>query len=268
MKPFYKACTILIILVVFLRCSDKDQVDIPISLIKSVTVFDIANNFNGSDLYVELGMEETTNPIEVRIYVVQNSITVDEGSLASLPDDNYQSYTYQGGAYIKVQLKENLKDIKGNAIEQDVDYMVLTGIAVSGQVKISSIVTSINLTNKNPLEGGYKGTWDDNFYTNFPISARIDNSTDTEISGPFYYTSNFRACCGGRDDGSIVLTLDGNNITVFRYDQDLLTYMGGCIGTYTGSGKIVDFRSFQIDFTGSDCDGAHTGGRISLTKVN
>ncbi|NNF34469.1 MAG: hypothetical protein HKN68_10195 [Saprospiraceae bacterium] len=119
------------------------------------------------------------------------------------------------------------------------------------------------------IDGDYTGTWDDNIYTSFPISAKISESRKDFYSGPFFYSQNgsFVPCCMDTgDNGSISFEVKGDSIINFQYDQDLQFYMGGCPGLYKGSGTINSNGWLLIDFTGDDCDGTHVGGKIVLRK--
>ncbi len=119
------------------------------------------------------------------------------------------------------------------------------------------------------IDGDYTGTWNDNIYSNFPISARLSEGRKDFFSGPFFYSQNgsFVPCCmDANDNGKIFFEVKGDSIINFRYDQQLEFYMNGCPGTYTGSGIINSSGRLIIDFAGDDCDGTHTGGKIILMK--
>ena len=118
------------------------------------------------------------------------------------------------------------------------------------------------------LEGNYTGTWNDNIYTNFPISAILSNPSGSNYSGPFFYSQNgsFVPCCNDTENnGTISFTISGDSILNFRYNQNLEFFMGGCPGVYTGKGTISG-TTLNIDFSGNDCEGEHTGGKIVLRK--
>ena len=120
------------------------------------------------------------------------------------------------------------------------------------------------------IPGDYIGTWDDNIYTSFPISTKVTEGRTDFYQGPFFYSQNgsFTPCCmDSEDNGSISFEVKGDSILNFRYDQVLQFYMGGCPGDYRGSGIINSSGWLLIDFTGDDCDGTHTGGRIVLRKT-
>lgn len=118
------------------------------------------------------------------------------------------------------------------------------------------------------LEGNFVGTWDDNIYMSFPISTILSRNPSGGYTGPFFYSQNgsFTPCCNdAENNGSISFTIEGDSILDFRYNQRLEFFMGGCPGLYTGKG-IVTGNTLNISFTGNDCEGEHTGGRIVLRK--
>ena len=118
------------------------------------------------------------------------------------------------------------------------------------------------------LEGNFTGLWNDNIYTDFPISTRLTRTPTGGYTGPFFYSQNgnFTPCCNDMDDnGSISFTIEGDSILNFRYNQKLEFFMNGCPGLYTGKG-VVNGTTLNISFTGNDCEGEHTGGRIVLRK--
>ena len=117
------------------------------------------------------------------------------------------------------------------------------------------------------LAGQFIGTWDDNIYTNFGITTEL-SLDGSFLRGPFWYSNNFTSCCGGENDGAIILKLEDTQITSFTYNQRLVSFMGGaCDGIYTGEGQIENFTDLVISFTGDDCEGPHTNGRIRLRKM-
>ncbi|WP_235297326.1 hypothetical protein [Portibacter marinus] len=128
----------------------------------------------------------------------------------------------------------------------------------------------MEIPKEDPFEvkGNYIGSWDDNIYTNFPISAEIKSTGSDKFSGPFYYSQlgPYIPCCmDSGDNGTISFEIKGDSVIHFVYNQDLQFYMGGCPGTYEGSGLWNEkLGILSIDFTGEDCDGTHTGGKIIL----
>ena len=121
-----------------------------------------------------------------------------------------------------------------------------------------------------PVHGDYTGTWNDNLYTDFPISTRLDDRGNDMYGGPFFYSQQgaFIPCCMDTDDnGNISFEVSGDSILKFRYNQQLEFFQGGCPGLYQGSGTIDTINGIiNIDFTGEDCEGMHTGGRMYLQR--
>ncbi|MEO9966393.1 MAG: hypothetical protein ABJF11_11425 [Reichenbachiella sp.] len=117
------------------------------------------------------------------------------------------------------------------------------------------------------LEEKYSGTWSstlpnkvyDKIAVSFILTPDEDSNTWT---GEFFFTAGYTACCdGGKNNGTLELVIEDNVITSFEYDDTV----PGCGGTFTGSG-VVDGDILDIDFTGSDCEGEHTQGKMQLTK--
>ena len=115
------------------------------------------------------------------------------------------------------------------------------------------------------LEGDYRGSWSsttdmDITYDNFGISAKLafSNSTEDRLTGEFFATSSLASCCvAGENDGTLVLDLDGDDITAFRLNSKVQN----CTGDFIGSGTITSGSPYtlKINFTGNDCDGNHIG---------
>lgn len=118
------------------------------------------------------------------------------------------------------------------------------------------------------LEGDYVGTWNsttdmDIVYTNFAISAKFifANTDKTRLSGEFFA----RSSSTGDNDGTMQITLDGDSISSFSFNDTIID----CTGTFSGSGSITskDPYTLEINFTGNDCDGNHIG-QMVFRRIN
>lgn len=120
---------------------------------------------------------------------------------------------------------------------------------------------------EDTLEEKYSGTWSSTLpsktYDEIPISAKITPVEGTDNwTGEFFFTSNYKPCCGDvGNNGTLELTIEGDQITVFEYDDTLTN----CEGTFTGTGE-VDGSTLKISFTGFDCEGNHSDGLMTLNK--
>ncbi len=114
-------------------------------------------------------------------------------------------------------------------------------------------------------EGNYTGLWNSNTgsasFSNLKISARITEPTTGSFQGTFFISGNYTSCCGGVDDGTISFRVSDTNIADFVWDDTI----SGCTGTFSGSGAITAKDALRIQFTGTDCDGNHTGS-LTLSK--
>ena len=103
-------------------------------------------------------------------------------------------------------------------------------------------------------------------YNQIPVSAKL-TFAGSILSGEFFVTGDFTPFDGPNNDGRITVEFDGNTIKDFTYNQELPTFMGGCPGIYTGSGSLIFPFTLSMDFTGEDCEGFHTDGKLIMTKV-
>lgn len=113
--------------------------------------------------------------------------------------------------------------------------------------------------------GDYTGIWNSSTgsrtFSNLKISAEITEPTPGNFRGSFYISGNFRSCCGGVDDGTITFTVSDKEIVDFVWDDTI----NNCTGTFNGTGIITSKDAIRIEFTGTDCDGNHTG-NLTLSK--
>ena len=234
----------------------------------AIRTVDIGNNQNASDLLINFKVNNPSTIKELRAFLINPADFPNFTSTkaADLPSSSYHSLTTIS-ADNQVSLPASLNDVDGVAIAKDVEYFIGFVVLIGDDVLLNTQIGDAKITDAHFLTGRFGGTWDDNIYAGFGISAELDLRGKI-LSGPFWYSNNFTSCCGGQNDGSITLELEDSKITSFRYDQKLVSFMGGaCNGTYTGEGEIENFTELVINFEGDDCEGPHTGGRIRLVKV-
>ncbi len=255
---------LMILTILLLACSKEDEEDLISENITITRVFDIGNNGNASDIRIEFEVLDP-NVGDFQIIVSKESSfgALNLELIQNLGDNQYLSVGTSSETEYREYLPASLLDSDGDSITNDVNYNIVI-YTVESQ-KLSSPFEGFSLKNESVINGEYIGLWNDNLYTDFGISAVITGSGST-FRGDFYYTSNFTSCCGGQTDGSISFQVVDGEILSFRYNQDLIDFMGGCPGLYNGSGEVVNDFDLLIDFEGEDCEGPHTGGKISLRK--
>jgi len=271
MRRFYlnSIFQIIMITTVLISCNSDDESIVDLSSVSHFSTRDIGDSNNASDILVEFAIKDFDNLTELRLVLIKldEVSQFDLATVQSLIADSYQTVqTIVNKAEYSIRLRSELKDIKGQNVVNGFDYAVKLILVSENELQIAEKFDVVILSSVPYLQGKYVGTWDDNIYTSFGISADLRFSSGM-LSGPFYYTNNFTSCCGGQDDGRILVEIVNDSIIDnFRYDQVLITFMNGCDGTYTGQGDIMNYTNLVINFSGDDCEGPHTGGRIFLRK--
>lgn len=233
----------------------------------AIRTVDIGNNQNASDLIVSFKVNNPSTIKELRAFLINPADFPDFTSTKAeeLLRSSYHTITTID-ADNQVVLPATLNAVDGTSIEKDVDYFIGFAVLVGDDVLLNSQIGEAKITDDHFLTGRFTGTWDDNLYSGFGISAEL-TLAGSFLSGPFWYSNNFTSCCGGQNDGTISLRLEDTKISSFTYNQQLVSFMGGaCNGTYTGEGQIENFTDLVISFEGDDCEGPHTNGRIVLRK--
>ncbi|MEZ4974895.1 MAG: hypothetical protein R2820_16430, partial [Cyclobacteriaceae bacterium] len=201
------------------------------------------------------------------LIIAKDKMSIHESDIAGLSPNQIHEVDMADQVKVKFRLKEDMLDIENNPLQTNIKYQLVVIIRAEGNLRLTRHQFEVTLTNSHYLLGDYLGKWNDNIYTDFPVTAKITNVNNNFASGRFFYSGSFGACCGGPDDGAISFQIDDEAITNFRYDQNLPNYMGGCPGEYNGSGIVEDFSQLQISFSGTDCDGAHSGGKMILSRI-
>lgn len=271
MNKFIKSLLLILVISTYITCSDEDTV-VSTEVIENPKVIDVANTNSASDLIVLFRVKENNlNLTGARIGLVQSTkfsaFTADKAR--SLPPSSYTEISgIAPNKLLEVRLSQSLQDVDGEKISQTTNYKVVFMLLSNNQVLLDKNTITATLGVTHFLDGKYTGTWNDNRYSNFPVSATL-GVNGSSLKGAFYYSGNFTPCCGGSNDGQITINVaeDGITLSDFRYDQFLDSFQGGnCVGTYTGDSKLNSYTNIEITFEGNDCEGDHTGGKMVLTK--
>jgi len=269
----YKNIILLALVSLIISCSD-DGGNAPAAVVDLITVgttIDVDNTNTPADALVSFSLSDIRLADQIAIVVIPTSAfsTIADVNIEAIPASSREVVT-ASRLNFKMKLSSSLQDINGGTIQNNQDYTLVFIVTSEGASQINRSTGTFRLTDQNVLIGRYSGTWNDNLYTDFGISAVLEEK-GTTISGPFYYSQSFASCCGGNDDGSIRVVTEDDKITSFTYSQTLLSFNGGpCDGLYSGSGSIEQGPtgiSILVNFEGNDCEGSHTGGRINLVRI-
>ena len=265
LKPAFYPLALIALVCFALSCGSDDSGPGFSDQISFLELFDVGNAQNANDIHVRFDAENGVANSEVRLFVLTTTeaSSADPAALAELPSTAYSSKNYTGIS-TSLQLNANQTTVSGASITDGVAYQLIAYFVEANLFSQPS--EAFTLTNAGPLAGRYTGLWNDNIYSDFAISAVI-NQSGNNYRGAFYYSGSFTPCCGGDDDGTIIFQVDGTNIPEFQYDQDLPEFMGGCPGLYNGSGRISSAITFSVNFEGEDCEGPHTNGTITFVRV-
>jgi hypothetical protein len=242
-------------------------------LVTSILSIDAGNKMTSEDIYVELAVNDNDLE-EIRLFLVPtiNSSEFTNEFVSTIDNTKYSKIEPNGETEFKITL-QNIKDVNGAVIKTNSEYLLKLVLIKNSNQYISARESKITLVNQHPLIGSYAGIWNDNIYTNFAVSMVIDESTSTHLNGVLFYSPNFQPCCnaaqvGAENDGTVSFEFSNEEkkFSSYVFNQVLLTYMGGCNGTYNGDGSH-EILTISINYEGQDCDGFHTGGNIEFTRV-
>lgn len=266
---------IFYLLITFLICGGckEEQITPTLNLLDFVTgirAIDLKNEGNAGDIVLLFSIQNPAEADQVQLFIRKGPDLsgFDRNDVDIVSPDRFFTLDLSSTRY-DVSLPSSFTDIEGDPITNGTEYTIGLLISKGGEIFLNKESQSITLKNEHFLNGEFTGTWDDNLYTAFGISARISVlSTGGRAGGDFFYSGNFTSCCMGENDGTIsfILNEDGS-IEDFIYRQHLVSFQGGeCPGTYTGEGQLEEYTTLVINFSGNDCEGDHTGGRIRLSK--
>lgn len=239
-------------------CGDDPKFEFPTKVFTIDKIYDVGNNNNALDIRVQVSLNEvvnTTDITEIRMIVVKSGKTLSIADVQSLPTGNFYSAKSEVGVNV-IKPSSAIKDVDGNSIENDISYKVyVAALGNDDAINLSKPLDFI-LVNKPIYAGGYKGEWSDQ-KGKFKFSVTISD----DYTGSIYYGENFSSCCGGLEDATLVMKLNGSIIESFNFVQYLQDYPNGtgghCPTTVSASGEFKDDIILTLNpFPFSDCDGA------------
>ncbi len=269
MKNLYKPLSLLLVLAL-VGCNDDGEDEIS-DLISKIVAFDVGNEQSGND--IRIGFDLTAPELtEFWIVVNRDESQLSIGAIKALADDQVHQASVDQNEARSIKLSSVTKDTDGAALRNNQVYTLQIYTPQNNKVTIPS--DPFTLQDAGIYDGDYVGTWSDNLYTNFGISAQLVSSGNL-VRGAFFYSNNFTSCCNGSNDGGISFTIDGSQVLDFKYNQQIANFVGvsgqtfgNCPGQYFGEGTIANDILLDISYEGEDCEGPHTGGKIRLRRVN
>lgn len=250
-------------------CSKTNTVpfSLPDHLYSIKSVLDIGNSGNAADIKLTVDPATTivtTDIQNVRVIITKAIKGINENDGLGLASDRYFIFPVSTSKLQVIRPNAGLKDSDGDAIKAGdfKAYIFILGKENSTQLSDPKAFT---LTERPPLAGDYKGTWEDLGPPGpgvFDISLRIKD----DYSGSLFYSANYTPYGkgGSIDDAKIILKVTVDHFT-FNMNQFIGQYLGGgafganggCPNVKDLSGSIVDDISLVFDkFVWTDCDGS------------
>ncbi len=260
MKKFYA----ILLLSSLLSCGSDERPSIPTDVVAAIKAIDLDNTHTANDIRIQFTLNDISTTTEVRIVLIKSGDEqgLNTSSAAGLDSQNYYSIE-STKLKNEFRLDSNQRDMSGAALVINQEYKVKVILVKENDLAIADNETTITLLDVSPQQGMYTGTWSDQLYNKIPISGELTEQNGV-LTGQFYFTAVFTSAYAGKaNDGSWTIELDGKDITSFSFNQ----VIDNCGGLYTGTGKVLNNANLDINFTGNDCEGPHTGGKILLTRV-
>ena len=283
--------SICVAIVLLTSCNENDVLILPLSedLFTEIRVYDLDNNGNASDIRVDFEVLDNINVIEYRILVIPANINNDpfEANLLAIPKSNYVEVNSKDSIneYTINRLPASLLDINGDAIINEVEYIVLILAVGTGNTHLSFCCRRITLKEQDIYNVVYQGDYILNIQLldGLHLDTTFILQTRTMISFQNgRYFGNAASPNMGSDLGTFSFIITDKTISDFIWNQNIdCNYLDPescsnimppdivdpCPGVFTGQGTIEDEIRFIIEFTGEDCNGIHNDTWI-LTMQN
>lgn len=279
MKKLLQILPLSLALLFFAGCEEETP-EILTDVMSGIQVLDVGSRGNANDIVVLFDLHANEmNVNEVRLALVKQSemATFNLDKAKALQPEHYTSATYTGGT-TEQRLKEEQKDVNGEDIKEETIYVVRFILVTPDDIYLDKAGRPIQLTDDfhlaGRLTGGLSAVGVNNEGNTYNFEAGIStelvyNKNLRTLSGPFYYTENFISYFNAQGaDGEIVLEL-GDDGTSVKFD--LVTHYPNfygpgeaCGGVYEGTGKIMNYRTIEVDFTGVPCNGTDANGSFTL----
>jgi hypothetical protein len=252
-------------------CSNDPKFEFSGNVITIKKAGDIGNKNHAADFWAEIAVDEDaiSSILEVRtvfVDAVLNPNGISESDILSLPTGSYFSiskFNFLDKNKLVIEPGSSINDSNGQPINPGKKYLV--AIAAIGNDNAISLppLMDFTLTTKSEFTGKYTGIWNDEKIKNLPVSMTLFE----DMTGRLYYNKGFRPCCGGTEDATLEMKINGDGTATFNFSQFLGDYPAGtgghCETQMSTNGRLIDNSLSLNSFPFSDCDGGGRTVRIS-----
>ena len=277
MKKFWAAFTSVLAM---MSCGEEITPLTP-DLVTEITIYDLGNADNASDLRVDWSVRDNLNVLEYRIFLVppNSRSAMDVGTAEALAPESYVDIVPESFSdkYSIGSLPADLLDVNGDLIRNGQPYEVAILVYSIGDSQLSLYSNSITLREQSIYAGRY--------FIGQDVDCRLFNGNVERFADPasgWLYVDligednayrGLVTCipenCPAtlRTQGSIEFTVDGISIPEYIWNwpnqpcpsdfipglEDICEASDSCPLRYTGSGLIEDDLMIEVTVGGLDC---------------
>lgn len=228
-------------------------------VVHSIKSYDIGNTASPLDLVLNLKVRPLRSITQLNLYLAPAKYfsdieNIDANSLASAPHTTH----FIGGDgssevppkdyldwKIEIRFPSTFKDILGNNITTDQEYLILVEVVASNTRVVSFEKGRVTLKNIHPFTGHY-------ISTDGQMSMALDFK-DQSMQGTLYYSNKWEPCCGGTDDGTVnfKINIDGSISDVnMNFHLDNYLNEGAYEFSYFGEGQVDTYKQLTLVLSG------------------
>lgn len=230
-------------------------------------VIDYGNDTKASDLRILYKVKTVNDFSELRLFIApEGSFSkLNSTTLSELASNQFQKIGFSE-SLTEVRPSGTLLDTDGNEIRENMAYILGFATVQDGKISREYSLYKFELKDQHYLTGRYIGEWLD------PSGSYIYSmelkEVGNQIRGPVYFSNNFVSHWGTGDEGTISFDIEGDQLSNVKYDEFLSGFMDGCVGLWTGNGKVEDLITLSFNLEGKNCDRSSTQVRLDFKRYS
>jgi len=256
--------------VVFSSC--KDDNPLTFDIVEELSVYDLGNNGNASDIRVDFKVKDNLNVTEYRIMVIPANVSssFNEGIAMSIPETSYQEVNPERlkFEYSIKRLAADVLDVNGGPIRNDLEYVIAVFVFGNSTYQLARFSTPVTLLDQGIYNGRYFNGWEheclvkdgSTYYYEVPPTASV--IIDFTADGDDYYGLFVCVGCGNNNQRRDTMRFTVTGTTISNYSwiwsrQPCYTSYcnenGFCAIYEYGEGTVIDDLTLKMNYTNEDC---------------
>jgi len=251
MKSFW----ILVLTLFLIGCSDKDK---PlVQRINEITVYDVGNAGNSSDIRIKFGIEIIADISDLRILVIPFDLSdsYTKNQALELSSDSYHSIGQPSSGLSYSLRLSSISDVEGNSVNNNKEYIIKILMVGEGFNQLSLIGSNqILLVNKGVLEGYYEGCPEECGLVNFctQLGRTLSNGIFADIlstgANTYQGTIGYKVeiPCDELIISHVTFQTSGDSIVKFQLSDSWFTHPSEGLGWNEGKGIVIGDLYFEV----------------------